>query len=138
MKKALILLAIVSLFFVPLAQAEEEKPIELTLTTLDRMAIRQIMPQKSDILSQSLIRSIVRRVIIARGSDVWKKAGLDGTKNNAEAFEAVAFPKMFKFSKLEILFLKDQVRRIDKEKSANQFTLDLLLKIKEVEIPKDG
>lgn len=138
MKKALILLAIVSLFFVPLAQAEEEKPIELTLTTLDRMAIRQIMPQKSDILSQSLIRSIVRRVIIARGSDAWKKAGLDGTKNNAEAFEAVAFPKMFKFSKLEILFLKDQVRRIDKEKSANQFTLDLLLKIKEVEIPKDG
>lgn len=94
-----------------------------------RISISSLLPQTGGILEQMTSRDILKKVEIL--SDEAKSFNL---RPNGEMLiwdQDKDLGKDVEFSSTEIMFLKDQVEKLDKEKKITPDTLDICLLIKE-------
>lgn len=113
---------------------EDAKRNIMELNVKERLDIRGLYPRESDIITQTLVKDIDKKVML--------------TQNEQKKIEFKLEDKMFKwnqkkakmacinveFSDAEINFLKEQAERMNKEKKITQENLDLIIKIKNIEL----
>lgn len=108
------------------------KSINIVLKINERISINGLFPQKTNLVTQVLIKDIADKVKIGQkeaekidlkineniGSYTWKKE--------------LSETKAIDFTAREIVFLQEQIERLDKTKEITQQILSLCLKLKEV------
>ena len=103
----------------------------IKLSVKDRIVIRQLFPNESDLVTQLLVRDIIEKTEFTQ--EEIKKIGLKvnekGYTWNPEAKE-----KEVDFTKAELEFLKSRVDEWDKKKRITQDILDLCIKIKDIRL----
>jgi hypothetical protein len=102
----------------------------MKLTVKERIVLAQLYPRESNLLTQTLIRDVSRKVQMdqAELKEIDFKSSSTGFVWDGE--KAKGKDKEIEFSEAELNMLKDQVERLDKEKKISQDLLDLCLKIK--------
>ena len=104
----------------------------MKLSIRERISFNALLPKTGDILGQSLVKSLQDKVQVT--PEEIKLIGLrqEGTMVR---WDEKKDPNMeITFSKFELDFLKEQVKKIDAEKRVTQDNLSLLLKIREENI----
>ena len=101
--------------------------MKLKLTMQDRLLFGSLYPQQSNILEQTIIRDIDKKVgikqeEIKKYKIVQKESVFTWDKDTPKEFE-------IEFSQVEIDLLKKQVKRLDKKNEISQSNLGLCLKI---------
>lgn len=101
----------------------------MNLKIKDRLVIGNLFPQRAGLLEQITVRDITTKVLIS--SEERKKLDLvqDGTTFKWSQDKDKG--KEIEFSSIEIVFLKEQVDRMDKEKAITPELVELCVKIKE-------
>jgi len=97
----------------------------MKLSVKDRVVVRQLYPDHHDLMTQVLVRDIIKKIefsqkelkeieykVLGNGKETWKEKDID-----------------VKFTDSELSFLRDQVNRLNSEKKINQDNLDICLKI---------
>jgi len=112
----------------------------MKLTPVDRILIGQLMPKETDLITQSLIRDILKKIDLSTEEAEKYGVRIDGEKNeegkiiNPNIFWnklAMEEESDFEISKTELSVLKNAVEEVDKAKKVTQIILDTCLKIKE-------
>jgi len=103
----------------------------MKLTLKERLMVPRLFPQKGSLLIQMAIRDINTKIAINEKEA--KAIGLKSDKGSITWEAKKSKEKEIDFTDLENNFLKDQVKRIDKEASVTPDILDLCLKIKNYE-----
>lgn len=107
----------------------------MKLTLKERLVIPNLYPQKGSLVSQITIRDINEKIKVDK--DEIKKVGLKPNPRGGLTWDKKkAKDKNIDFTEVEVNFLKDQVKRLDKEKNVTPDMLDLCLKIKDYEEKK--
>jgi len=104
---------------------------KMKLTLKERLMVPRLFPQKGSLLIQMAIRDINTKIAINEKEA--KAIGLKSDKGSITWEAKKSKEKEIDFTDLENNFLKDQVKRIDKEASVTPDILDLCLKIKNYE-----
>jgi len=116
----------------------QETGAKIKLTVKDRLTFQVIYPQQSNLINQTLVRDIDKKVSLTQeeqtligletiegGKVRWKDTpGQDASKN-------------VRFTGAEVSFLKAQVDRLDKDQKITQSSLDLCMKIRELKIEEN-
>ena len=104
----------------------------MLLTVKDRLNIFQLFPVEGDILTQTMIRDITKKIEV--GEKESKEIDLSVDNKNGRLSYAwdseKAKDKEIDLSGSEIQFMRDRIDTLDKEKKITQYLLDLCLKIK--------
>jgi len=103
----------------------------MKLTLKERLSLPRLFPQKGSLLVQMAIRDINEKIRI--GVKETKTVELKPDRGNLVWNPKKAKDKEIDFTDLEINFLKDQVKRVDKEEAITPDILDICLKIKNYE-----
>jgi len=111
----------------------------MKITVTERISIISLCPKEADILTQTLVRDLLKKVELSQAEI--KKINLrpreDG--NGVRWDEPNEVPlKNVTFSELELSLLKGQVVKLDKEKKVSQNLLSLCLKITDEKIQTKG
>lgn len=103
----------------------------MELNVKDRLMFNSLFPQQGDLIAQTLIRDITKKVALTQ--DEIKEVELKVTANGFNWNNEKAVPKDVTFTEAELEFIKQQVERLDREKKITQDNLDLCMKIKNTE-----
>jgi len=103
----------------------------MKLTLKERLTIPRLFPQKGSLLIQMAIRDINEKIRI--GSKESKTIDLKPDRGNLTWNPKKAKDREIDFTDLETNFLKDQVKRLDKEEAITPDILEVCLKIKNYE-----
>ena len=103
------------------AAPEVVKTPTVILTVKDRLLFQEFFPERGNLVTKIMEKDIAEKVIV--GQEESKEIGLTIRPGNQGVTwnDKNAKDKPFTFSAAEIMFLKDQVERLDK---ANAFTAD--------------
>lgn len=102
----------------------------MKLTVRDRLTISNLYPTESDIKTQILVRDITQKVEMTQDEiERINLVSIKGGMNWDTRLESE--PKKVDFSNLEIVFLKEQVERLEQTKKISMNILDLVLKIRD-------
>ena len=101
----------------------------MKLTIKDRLILNSIYPKESNIVNQTLIRDISKKIEIPQ--DEMKAINLRPKDGMLLWDEGKGKDIEVKFSALELNLLKGQVDKLDKENKITMDILDLCLKIRE-------
>ena len=106
----------------------------MKLSVKDRLVIGNLYPAQGNILQQTLIRDIAKKVEVTQDEmkqiNLGPIEGSQGMKWDPEEANKLG-EKEVVFTEAELNLLKEQVARIDKENKVTLGLLDLCLKIRE-------
>jgi len=103
----------------------------MKLTIKERVTIVALYPRESDLITQVLVKDLKEKIKLSQEEIKeieLKKEGMGYVWNTQKAKN-----KDIDFTKMEIIFLKEQVDRLDKEKKISLDLIDICLKIREGE-----
>jgi hypothetical protein len=101
----------------------------MVLTLKDRLLLVKLFPKKGNLLEQIALRDISKKIEI--DSKERTQVGLKVVNGNLTWNPKKTKEKEINFTDLEKKFLKEQVTRLDLEKSITPDILDLCIRIKE-------
>jgi len=106
----------------------------MKLTIKERFSIIQLCPQKADILTQTIVREIIKKVELSQAEV--EKINLRPRADNQPGFQwdNVSGVKNVTFSGIELGVLRNEIEKLDKEKNITQDLLTICLKIKDEKI----
>ena len=103
----------------------------IKLSVKDRIVIRQLFPNESDIVTQLMVRDIIEKTEFTQ--EEIEKINLK-VNEKGYTWDPQAKEKEVDFTKAELEFLKSRVDEWDKKKRITQDILDLCVKIKDVRL----
>lgn len=108
--------------------------MKMMMTVKERIVIAELFPKESNILTQTIIKEVAKKVEITK--DEQEAIGMKSTPAGYQwaADKAKDSDKEVEFSKIELSILKEQVNSFDAQKRVTQELLSLCIKIKEASI----
>jgi len=106
----------------------------MKLTLKERILVPRLYPLRESLFAQLLVRHINEKIQIEDKEA--KKVGLKFEQGIFTWNLKKTIVKDFEFTDSEINFLKEQVKRVDKEKSITPDMVDLCVKIRDYEVKK--
>ena len=109
---------------------EEIKKNVIALTVKDRLLITQLYPKESNLVEQTIVRDISRKIEISQKEQ--EEIGLKAVQQGFTWDQEKEKVEQVELSDIELSLLKDRVNALDSEKKITQQILELCLKIKNV------
>ena len=103
----------------------------IKLSIKDRLQLGSLFPQQSDILIQTIVRDLRKKVDFT--AEELEKSKVKKTEDGGLSWKAEDnFEIEVELSSAELEFLKDRVSELNKSKKVSQDNLELCLKLREV------
>jgi hypothetical protein len=109
---------------------EEIKKNVIALTVKDRLLVTQLYPKESNLVEQTIVRDISRKIEISQKEQ--EEIGLKAVQQGFTWDQEKELVKQIELSDIELSLLRDRVNALDSEKKITQQILELCLKIKNV------
>ncbi len=111
------------------AKNTETHLIQLSLTIKERLDFAEILPERSDIVTQVLSRDIREKISFTQAEA--KKFGMKPTPKGGLSWDKGRETNIA-FTVPEITLMRAQVEKLDKERNVSTAILSLCLKIREI------
>jgi hypothetical protein len=108
--------------------SEEIKKNVIALTVKDRLLITQLYPKESNLVEQTIVRDISRKIEISQKEQ--EEIGLKSVQQGFTWDQEKEKVEQVELSDIELSLLRDRVNALDAEKKITQQMLELCLKIK--------
>lgn len=112
--------------------------MKLIINAIDKMIIRQLLPQTESVLVQIMARDIGRKIeITQKDRETINLKPVPMSSNVSWDTEKVSATEIeTEFTEAEIQMLQDQVKKLDDAKKISSVMLDTVLKIRDAKIGK--
>jgi len=108
--------------------------MDLELDTRDRLILQNILPQKGDLITQTIVKDIIEKCKFTQ-AELIEGGFKSDDKNGSITWDTTKTKtKKINFSPAELNILKKAVQKLDEEGEINQDNISICSKISDVQV----